>query len=422
MRHAGLQNLWRKQLPAAAILSGMSALTILSIVLVYIGFFVEGAPFAVAAIPFFLAITSGSTLRRFALVSGWVGWIALISCWGLVQMGYDPLWVIAAGGGATIIVSLLFAYCGVGLGCLALMLLPFLPGNPLLTTGSILPGTGIFGLLVLPLALILLERINRQKLRLAALCALLAMGHLPPLALAQLKAFNQTSPAAIPMPDVHNDNLNASSGRPISPPPVSPFAILDISDVQAASDWGYFAALADRMQPGSLYITGENIIRSDDTASIAGWCRWVNERDIRVLLGVRNATDGQAQLWYFAPETCSPPVPQPSIEYAAQIGIPGLTGGLLPNPLPAPSTQLPQTAFLACFEGFNLWRWIEVGFTGSPHVITFSNDRWTEPLSVGLLRRKVAHQFERLLGIETAHAEAGKTMLAISLPEERTQR
>ncbi len=392
MQRQGLRNLWKKPHTGSAGAAQVMALAILSTGLVYTGFFVAGVSFAVATIPFFFAILTRSKLSRFALAASYFGAIAVISCWGLARMGYDPLWVIPAGVAATVMISLIFAYFGVGLACLALMLLPFFPGNPLLATGSILPGTGLFGLLALPLAIIGIERIPRPVLRGCALAGLIVIGPLWGL-------------------------LGIPASTPDRGQPAFSLATLDISDVLAVTDWGYHTRLAGRMMPGHSYITGENLVSSDNQAAIALWCRLVTENNLTVFLGVRNATkgaaNGQGQMWRFDAQTC----PQPTLEYAASIGIPGLTGGLWPGPAPTPATYLPDTSFLACFEGFSLYRWMQIGFTGSREVITFSNDHWTAPLKPGRLRRKIARQFEQLFGIKTAHAEAGKTMLVMKLPE-----
>ncbi|EEE35408.1 hypothetical protein RKLH11_4084 [Rhodobacteraceae bacterium KLH11] len=356
-----------------------------SATLVCIGFFAPGVNFAVAVVPFIFAICANDRVIKFLWVAGYFGWVAAMSCWGLLNLGYPAAAVILAGMLSTCLVALLYARLGVGLVSFLLLPIHFIPGNPLLVAGSVLPGAGLQGIIVVILIVILVEDLSRTWLRAVILLLTIIFGN------------------------TWHDLTGHSRPEMAEGPR---YQTLDIADLNAVTEYGYNDALERQMRSGHSYITGENLIRSDDAGAVAQWCRSVRARNITVYLGVQDAETGQGQVWEFSDKTC----PAPDITYAARTGIPGLTGGvwLMDGPQ---SSHAP--AFLACFEAFSLWRWTEVLQLRPQSIVTIANDHWTEPLPVGRLRRKIGAQFERLLSVRVFHAEARKTML-VMVPEQGT--
>ncbi|WP_298937201.1 hypothetical protein [uncultured Ruegeria sp.] len=358
---------------------GRSLVLPVSAILVCIGYFAPGVSFAVAVLPFAFAICTNDRITRFLWVAGYFGWVAAISCWGLWNLGYPAAAVILAGILGTCLVALLYAGMGVGLASFLLLPVHFIPGNPLLVAGTVLPGTGLQGIIALVLIVILVEGTSRAWLRAVILLLVLILGN------------------------TWYDLTGLSRPEMTEGPR---YQTLDIADLNAVTEYGYNDALERRMRSGRSYITGENLIRSDDAGTVARWCRRVRTRDITVYLGVQDAETGQGQVWEFSDKTC----PTPEITYAARTGIPGLTGGVW---LMDGSQSSLDPAFLACFEAFSLWRWTEVLQLRPQTIVTIANDHWTEPLPVGRLRRKIGAQFERLISVPVFHAEARKTMLVL---------
>ncbi|WP_299083408.1 hypothetical protein [uncultured Ruegeria sp.] len=347
-------------------------------------FFAPGISFGWSLLPFAVAVVSQSRTVRFACVAGYFGWVAAISGWGLVNLGYSALLVVPAGMGLTVFLGAVMARLGIGPTCLVLVPLHMFPGNPLLATGSVFPGAGLYAIFLLAVLVTRTELMQRPRHRALTLLLIFAAGNAVGALLQARTAGNEE--AAI-------------------------YRTLDISRISTITERGYNQALGSIMRPGHTYITGENIIRSDNAAAISQWCRIVRSGDLNVILGVQNAANGQSQLWQFNTQTC----PNPTRIYAAQTGVPGITGtfaqmwGIKP---PGP------IGFLACFEAFSIWRWIEVSQDRPETVVTVARDFWTEPLQVGLLRRKISRQFERLLSVSSFHAEAGKTLLQKTTQEE----
>ncbi len=342
-----------------------------------LAFFAPGISFGWSLLPFAVAVISQNWTVRLACVAGYFGWVAAISGWGLVSLGYPAHIVVPAGIGLTVLLGCVMARLGIGPTCLVLVPLHMFPGNPLLATGSVFPGAGLYAILLLAVLVTRTELMHRSKHRALTLLLIFAAGNAAGVLL--------------------QGRFTGGAEAPI-------YRTLDISRISTITERGYHQALRSVMRPGHTYVTGENIIRSDNVAAISQWCRIVRSDDLTVILGVQNAASGQAQLWQFNTQTC--PNPQPI--YAAQTGIPGITGtfaqmwGMEP---PGP------IGFLACFEAFSIWRWIEISQDHPGTVVTVAKDHWTEPLQVGRLRRKISRQFERLLSVQSFHAEAGKTLL-----------
>jgi hypothetical protein len=84
----------------------------------------------------------------------------------------------------------------------------------------------------------------------------------------------------------------------------------------------------------------------------------------------------------------------------------------LPNRTEAQSTFSGQQ-WLACFEGFSMYRWLRAYMTGAKSVVIVSNDRLTQPIPTAVLRRKVGAQFAKLFGLTVAHADTGHNIITV---------
>lgn len=359
------------------------------------GFFLDMVPFFIAYIPFFLAIISDSLRRKFWSVAGYFTWPVVISAWGLVQLGHDPLYVIPLAVFIVAALSVVTAWGTVGLVGLFLGLIPFFPGSPLLITGSILPGWDIWAYFFIVPFLIFVElhRIPAAKTMYLGLLAI----------------FTTTLHLSDFQVGVLSNNA-LSGGTVVYPTPKT----LNISDIQAITRTGRWDAIASRIPDRSTAILGENIFKHSERDGWSYWCRTAKQKDATLYIGVQGQ-NAVGEVWKFSDTTC----PTPERVYQAQIGVPGITGAWAPNVADWQtwSQPNPDPQWLICFEAFSLLRWAGVGFSGASHAIIISNDKWTEPLPVGLLRRKVGREFEKLFGIKIIYAETSKNVVVIPQKE-----
>jgi len=355
---------------------------------------VTDGPLAVACLPFALALVLAPALARprlavTALMAGHFLWPALIAGWGLIQLGAPVPAVMAVGIGAVVLVSAGVAWLGIGLSALVLAALPFFPANPLLVTGSLLPGAGLMGLVVLPFCVTLIEIQRGIAMRTVLLAALLL---LPRLVL----------PGDDP-PDIVATEAFA-------------FEEIDISGDVALTELRHWAQIMALVEDGDHVILGENIFRHDDHAAIFWWCHTVRNRNLTAMIGVLGPT-GLGEVWQFDSQAC----PDPGPVHRAALGIPMVNGGWWPQDTRVAraigAAGLPvEPYWLLCFEAFSLWRWVDLGLEiGRLHeprpVVILANDHWTTPFPTATLRRKVARQVAALFAVKVLHADRGGSVL-----------
>lgn len=349
------------------------------------GFFGEGAPLALAYLPFIGALITLRREYRAALCGAHFGVVAVIAGWGLISLGHSPLWVVPAAMLVVAGLSLGYSVLGAGLASVILLGVPYMPGNPLLMAGSITPGLGLFGLIGVAILACALPFWRSPRTR--ALVLLVGFG-----GPASIGAWVLT-------PDEENQASAASALAGFTE-----VALVDTTPGDRA--WALRLAMAD-LAPGSTVITGENVLLESNTLELRGLCRFAQIRELKVLLGVQGR-DGRATVRLIDGHSCEA---LPTL-YVARIGIPGLTG---PSGLKVAEairvTRLTEVApeglgFLACFEAFSLHRWLAVSRSGVNSVAVLSNDIWTTPLKVALLRQKVSAELGRLFGLSVAHSNA----------------
>ena len=352
---------------------------VLSVVLTGLGFFVEQVPFTLAYIPLALAICHTDRSRTLWLVCGHFTWVAVISGWGLHQLGYNPALTIPAVLVTLALSTLVMTWLGIGLSSALLSLVPFFPANPLLITGAVFPGFGIWGVAALLLVIIGVEALCRPLARTCVLAAVLIAGQMLPA-------------------------LQPSSGPPED---TKRYVEIDISSHKAITRSGQWAQIAAVIEDGSTVILGENIFNHTDIGASAYWCRVATVKNATLYIGVMEK-DGVGEVWGFEGRDCA----VPSVAYRAEVGIPKISGGWLPNHAEVQSTPSGQQ-WLACFEGFSLYRWVRAYTTGATSVVIVSNDRLTRPIPTAVLRRKVSRQFAELFGLDVAHADTGRSILIV---------
>ena len=364
---------------------------VLSLGLTGLGFFIEQVPFAVAYIPLALAICHRHRTRTFWLICGHFAWVAVISGWGLHQLGYNPVVAVPAVTVALVLGALAMAWLGIGLSSALLCLIPFFPANPLLVTGAVFPDLGAWGIALLLISVITIELLKSSKARVGLLVAVVMLGQIPFV----LQPFNHGYQQAV-----------SEQRKGIAPNGM--YSEIDISNHKAITRSGQWAQIAKVVEDHSTVILGENIFDHTDVGASAYWCRIAKEKTATLYIGVRGQ-NGVGEVWEFDWRDCA----DPALAYRAEVGIPKITGGWLPN-RSAPQSTLSGQQWLACFEGFSMYRWLRAYMTGAKSVVIVSNDRLTQPIPTGVLRRKVSRQFGKLFRLTVAHADTGHSIILVT--------
>jgi hypothetical protein len=363
---------------------------ILSIGLTGLCFFIEQVPFAVAYIPLALAICHTNNTNTFLLICGHFTWVAVISGWGLHQLGYNPILTIPAVLMALALGSWAMTWLGIGLSSALLCFIPFFPANPLLVTGAVFPDFGIWGIAILLISTIAVELLQSSKARVGLLVAVLILGQTPFV----LRSLNQEYSQAV------SEHRKGSALT-------DTYSEIDISNHKAITRSGQWAQITKVVENRSTVILGENLFDHTDTGASTYWCRIAKEKAATLYIGVRGK-NGVGEVWEFDGRNCA----VPSVAYRAEVGIPQITGGWLPNRTEAQSTFSAQQ-WLACFEGFSMYRWLRAYMTGAKSVVIVSNDRLTQPIATSVLRRKVSAKFAKLFNLAVAHADTGHNIINV---------
>jgi hypothetical protein len=366
------------------------AIFLFAISLTGLGFFIEQVPFAVAYIPLALAICHTNNTNTFWLICGHFTWVAVVSGWGLHQLEYNPILTIPAVLATLVSGSWAITRLGIGLSAALLCLIPFFPANPLLVTGAVFPEFGIWGIALLLIFVIAAERLKSSKARVGILVGVLILGQTPFV----LRSLNHEYRQAV------SEHRKGSASTDL-------YTEIDISNHKAITRSGQWAQIAQVIGKGSRVILGENIFDHTDAGASAYWCRIAKEKAAILYIGVRGQ-GSVGEVWEFDRRDCADPV----LTYRAEVGIPKITGGWLPNRTEAQSKFSGQQ-WLACFEGFSMYRWLRAYMTGAKSVVIVSNDRLTQPIPTAVLRRKVGAQFAKLFGLTVAHADTGHNIITV---------
>ncbi|MXX88023.1 MAG: hypothetical protein F4213_07705 [Boseongicola sp. SB0677_bin_26] len=362
-------------------------------------FFVEAVPFWISGLPLLAGIWVRTPRARAAAMAGWLAVPAAVSAIGLAGIGHAPEIVWPGAVAAVLALAALAGVTGISLAAFALTAVPFFPASPLVVLADVLPGYGIATLLVVALALASVELLPRHRGQ----------------ALVTVVAFLVA--------------VNAMEWKP-GLQPASRWA--EVPEPAAATETGRRLAIRDILPEGGAAILGEAVFREDDRAARDAWCRIVAERDVTLFVGVTETLAGtdRGAVWRLDRETCAPRA-VPAIATRAWLGIPGVTGGLLPMPgtdvgvdlvpgedgrwqrVPAYGrTGTGSPEFLVCLEAFLPWAWARLASEGRARdVVIVSNDGAFGALPVHVLRRKAAGAMATLTKRGVAHAETGRTVL-----------
>ena len=366
--------------PAVAVLTlgGAAALA---------GMFHSALPLWLAGTPLLAAIAAGTPSARAAGMAAFLLGPALAVAWGLRNLGIPDAIVWPGAAAVVISVSASAAAIGAVPTSVALSLVPFNPASPLLPLAAALPGSGLAGPGTAIALLAVAERRGTIPRRVITLGSIVAAA-----------LWNTTIP----------------------PPPEARSGWREVAEPPTLTPLGRILALRRLVPPGGGVILGENSIDAGDKAALSLLCDTATERNATIHLGVR-APDGHGLVWRINPQGCARETgSRHTPVHAAHIGIPGLTGGMLPTPSPYPPDPAAPGHWMVCLEGFLPWSWLPLlARPVAEPVIVIANDRATAPLPVPALRRKATRAMARLAGLETPHADTGHNIL-VRAPSEQS--
>ena len=354
-----------------------------STLLTGVGFFAKDWPLFLAYIPFLSIFFTQKNNIKVSVLAGHFIWPLIIGIWGLINLEYNLILTLVFSAVSLFILIYVILKIGLVATSLILIALPFFPANPLMIVGSLTPGLELWGILIVIIILFILEKMKSKRFKALFFVLLLSSAFV----------LNQ-----------HNTNkINSQTAQA-----KHDYISIDTSDIVAISQIGQFDQTLKLMKPNSTIILGENMFAHSDIAAKHYWCDAVKNKYINAYIGVEGK-DGTGEIWFFNRDTC----PTPKVIYRAEVGIPTLTGDWIPRSKTKSFNRNVQSpiSWLLCYEGFSVFRWLELGLQSPKTVIILSNDKITSPLRTYILRDKLSREFAKLFNLNVFHANMGLRFL-----------
>ena len=308
----------------------------------------------------------------------WVNFACLFTGYWSVVIGLACYTLFNLTGSAPVSVAILAASlgflfalhfkCGLITPLLALALIPWLPGHPLVVTAGLIPDAGFYGLGILVVSIAVIEKAKTRWLKIPAVLILVSVA-----TVAQVQ---------------HVPIRGTFTARPLVP-------------VKALSDISKWRQTLERIPKNAVVVLGENNFNTSDRDISNLFCAAAAQKNTVIYTGLFNAVTQTPEVWAYNP-TCLP-----QRQYAAMLRAPVDLAALEL----ARRTSTGPYNWLICFEAFSLWRWgIEI--TNEIDVLfVISQDRWAYPFNIPLLRRKIVSGFAAAFGFDYALAETGRSMV-----------
>lgn len=357
-----------------------------AVVITLYGFFSETASLALAYLPFIGALITLRRTYRIALCGGHFAVLATLLGAVLISGGYSAVLVIPCALVLVALLSVGYGVFGVGLASVILLGTPYMMGNPLLMAGSVVPGLGVLGLMVVSGVVCGLALTDSSKVR--ALVLLLGLG----------------APASI-FTWIANDHEGVRAKDQTRLNEFVEMPLVRTPDGEHA--WALRVAMAD-IEHGSMVITGAGILKGGNQDETELLCRLAKVRDLQVLVGVLGR-DGYDTVRLMAGASClsMPLVYKAKIRSAHRYDPLGGEGQNNSDPSGLEPGFLDGLGFLTGLEVFSMKRWLGLRALGVRSVAVVSKDSWAGVYKPETLRRKVSAQFGKLFGMRVAHSNAG---------------
>ena len=341
-----------------------------------LGCYTEGVPLCVALAGLAPIAISKRPTRRFAIALGWHAAPALPAAVGLWNLGDGSLgpailllgWWLATAG--------IFARLNTGVAAAITLLLPWHIGSAVLASGDLWPGTGFVGI---ALTILTLGGLSvATTIRTQALVVGVAAG------------------------------FAAMAWATHTPAPPSGFEEIAVTSPPALTTAGRDRTLKKELtaRRGDILAMGENVIDRRDPGALERWCAYVERHAVLLYAGVLERNERSA-IHEFRPDRCGP-----EAIYERRFGLPGIPGGwgVGAGEIRRISWDGRPIHWLICFEAFSPAAWIMSAMAPGAIMVIVANDRWTHPLPVEIVRRKVAHSMARLWNSSAVFAATGRSV------------
>lgn len=358
----------------------------LSFALATVGLWVYELPLWINIIPVILVFFYPSYRFKALIGLGWMLPIAIPTFWGLWSIGH-PVWAVIISLSGMFGFALIGARIGYSVLSLILLFIPHWIASPVSMIADLVPAGGWSGVAVVFGLWVALDIMAWLKVGMYRKAAFLLT------AMAGLGIYNLTEPFSLGQSTL-------------------PYTITerDLANVAAITPRGEWAQISETISPDATgIILGESATDNGATSLIPDWCRWSEQTGTAIYAGIRT-DEGGSEAWLIDPQSCSDGTPV----YRPMISIPGITGdwGVDTATLYPPTSAI-LADWMICFEAFSIARWANIR-ADQPHpIVVLSNDSWTAPLPVRIMRRKVAEALADLLDRDIYFADRGVTLLEI---------
>ena len=353
---------------------GDAAVAFLVFAIAATGFYVSWVPLFVGAAGLAAVTLTRNRCRRFSVALGWHA-AAFLPIWaGFLNLQVDfsvPTGILLA---FPAIVALAFALLNAGFAVALGLMFPWYVGSPALVAGDLWPGTGVIGILLVPLLLAGLDARSR-KVRTATV------------ALASI--------ASICCWLIHE------------PFEARGFSEVKISPLPAMTTASRERRLLDMLPDASVVFLGENVINRSNAFSVDRWCRYAATHRTEIYIGAIEK-DGRSAIYRINNDgRCDPEsVHERLVALPAVTGSPTFGWEIGAGSRKIVSVGPNRVRWFICFAVFSPMAWVFNGIEQYDVIVVAGNDYWTQPVTVETARRKAAQSMARLWGVSTIATEA----------------
>lgn len=244
-----------------------------------------------------------------------------------------------------------------------LLFIPILPGHPLVVSAGLLDGYGFFGLGIILIFIGLIERSSKQVKTLLCLIALTLSIH------------------------SKSNNFEASTT----------FKKVEISYDKYLGQRENWNNVFSKIPNNSVVVIGENSLKTTD-GKISNWiCLEAARKNAIIFTGVFNVATQRPEVWKYEPYCI------PKSVYKAVVRAPFDFSQI--DYSVATQKYEGEYSWLICFEAFLITRWVAELLNSPKNIIIISNDFWSQPLNITLLREKIVKGFSQAFGFNYGLAE-----------------
>ncbi len=337
------------------------------------GFYAPGIPLIVGVAGLAFVTLTRNRHRRFAIAFGWHA-AAFLPVWtGFLNLQIDFSIPVALLLAFPAVVALAFAFMNAGIAVALGLTFPWYVGSPTLIAGDLWPGTGVVGILLVPL---LLTGLDVRSLRVQTATAVGA------------------SIASICCWLVHE------------PVEAKGFSEVEIWPSPALTTASLERHLFDALPSARVVFLGENVLDRSNSLSIDRWCEYAAARQTVIYAGVIEM-DGRSTIYRFDHDGGC----RPEQVHERTFAMPAVTGdwnfgwSVGAGSRRAVYSGPYRVRWLICFSVFSPMAWILHTPESNDVIVVAANDYWTQPVPMEIARSKVGQSMARLWDVTAVSAE-----------------